>query len=65
MQSSLLQSEHKKPASQYVELRLPDGKLACRFDPIRGLLEVQSRGIKHYFDLTQVIQTIDNSKEVC
>lgn len=57
----LLQSSDKNTTQRYVELRLPDGKLACRFDPVRGLLEVQARGIKHYFDLTQVALSIDNN----
>lgn len=53
------------PSPQYIELRLPDGKIAGRFDPLRGVLEVQTRGVKHYFDLTQVVLTIDKSPELC
>lgn len=51
------------PSPQYADLRLPNGKLAGRYDPTRGLLEVQTGGIKHYFDLTQIVKAIDNKTD--
>lgn len=44
------------PSSQYIDLRLPGGRLAGRFDPARFVLEVKERGVIHYFDLTQVVE---------
>jgi len=41
---------------QWVELRQgnePTGKLLAKYDPKRGLLEIQQRGIKTLFDLTR------------
>lgn len=42
------------PKPQYKPLRLPDGTLAARYDPLRGVLEVKCQGMKYYFDLTQI-----------
>ena len=53
------------PSPQYADLRLPNGKLAGRYDPTRGLLEVQTGGIKHYFDLTQFVKPVDKINELC
>lgn len=54
------------PSPQYIELRFPDGTHSgARYDPIRGVLEVQKRGIKHVFDLSEVVQTIDKCKKLC
>lgn len=57
------------PSPQYIELKFVDGGLAARYDPVRGVLEVQRRGMKHYFDLAQlketVKKTVDNSPELC
>lgn len=51
---------------QYVDLRYPDGKLAAKYDPARGILEVQRNGTKFYFDLTLCkILTIEKAPEVC
>lgn len=57
------------PSPQYVELKFVDGGLAGRYDPVRGVLEVQRRGMKHYFDLTQirlsVKEAVDKSNNLC
>lgn len=55
------------PSPHYVDLRLPDGSLACRFDPIRLVLECQKRGVVVYFDLMQIItnKALDNNKTMC
>lgn len=38
---------------QYEDLRLPDGKHSgVRVDVARGVLEVQRKGVRYYFDLT-------------
>ena len=51
---------------QYVELRYPDGKLAAKYDPIRGILELQRQGVKFYFDLALLsMPAIEMPKEVC
>lgn len=53
-------------APQYVDLRYPDGKLAGRYDPARGILEIQRAGAKYYFDLTLCqILPLENKQEVC
>jgi hypothetical protein len=40
------------PQPQYKPLRLPDGTHSgvC-YDPLRGVLEIQRKGTKYYFDL--------------
>jgi hypothetical protein len=46
----------------YQAVRYPDGSLAFRYDPKRGMVEIQRRGQRFYFDLTIIIaETIDNS----
>jgi hypothetical protein len=35
----------------YVDLRFPDGKIAARYDPVRGILEMRHKGAMVYFDL--------------
>ena len=40
--------------SNWVELRTAQGKLACRFDPRRRLIEFVSRGHKTLFDLAEM-----------
>jgi hypothetical protein len=50
---------------QDIELPFPDGGIAGRFDPQRGILEVQRRGVKHYFDLAQLVQLIQNKASNC
>lgn len=37
----------------WIPLRDAGGKLLARYDPTRGLLEIQRRGIKTTFDLNQ------------
>lgn len=50
----------------YVELRFPDGKLAARYDPRRGILEIRNRGATIYFDLALCqIDHIDKPPETC
>lgn len=52
--------KEEKPQTQwqptYIDVRYPDGRLAFRYDPQRGVVELQKRGEKHYFDLTMVKQ---------
>ena len=50
------------PSSQYIELTYPDGFVAGRFDPTRGVLEIRRKGALHYFDLVQVAETIEQNK---
>lgn len=56
--------EQVLPPAQYEPLEFPDKKLAGRFDPVRGILEIQRAGIKYYFDLTQ-IKPIDKRNNLC
>ena len=63
-------SNHKSilPLARYEDLRLPDGSHSgVRVDAVRGILEVQKRGIRYYFDLTQIIVKcpIAADKELC
>lgn len=51
-------TNHKQvlPLARYEDLRLPDGTHSgVRVDVVRGILEVQRKGKRHYFDLTQII----------
>lgn len=42
-----------KPIAQYEPIYLPDGTHSgVRYDRIRGILEIQKKGVKHFFDLT-------------
>lgn len=54
----------RRHQSQYQDLRWPDGRLAARYDPARGMLEVQHRGDKCYFDLTQVLPIANGEQRV-
>jgi hypothetical protein len=53
--------------AQYTDLRTPDGALAGRYDPQRGVLEIKVNGSKYYFDLAMVYnagqRTSDTAKE--
>lgn len=51
------------PLPQYVDARYPDNKIAFRYDPLRGIIEIQRNGIRYYFDLT--ILAIENKSEMC
>jgi hypothetical protein len=43
------------PPAHYADLRLPDGSHSgVRVDALRGVIEIQRRGTKYYFDLTQI-----------
>jgi hypothetical protein len=54
------------PKPQYEILRLPDGRHSgARFDPVRGVLEIQYKGSKYLFDLAQIKEAIDEKKNVC
>lgn len=49
-------------ASPYVDVRYPDGWIAFRYDPKRGIVEIQRRGQKFYFDLAKILsESIDKS----
>ena len=53
-------------APKYIELRYPDGKLAARYDPGRGLLEMQKAGVKVLFDLAILSDSpIDFTPDSC
>lgn len=41
---------YRAPKAQFVPV-IRDGKLAFKFDPVRGLIEWQHRGEKHIIDL--------------
>ena len=46
---------NKKPRrSNWVELRTSEGKLACKYDPRRRLIEYVHRGRKTLFDLAEM-----------
>jgi hypothetical protein len=35
----------------FCAVKFPGGGLAFRYDPVRGIVEIQRRGVKHLFDL--------------
>ena len=41
-------------APEWVELRMPSGKLVGKYDPHRGLLQVRVRGEVQTFDLAEI-----------
>ena len=45
--------QQRRIRAAYVNVIL-DGRLAFRYDPWRGLVEVQHRGVKHVVDLAQI-----------
>ena len=54
------------PTPHYVELRYPDGKLAARYDPVRGILELRQRGATVYFDLAMLAnEVVEAPEETC
>ena len=57
------------PPAAYQDIRLPDGTHSgVRIDCARGILEIQRRGVKHYYDLVlmqPVEMTIDTDRELC
>ena len=44
---------HRRIRAAYVNVIL-DGRLAFRYDPLRGLVEWQHRGVRHVVDLAQI-----------
>lgn len=51
------------PAARYVDLRFADGShTGVRIDRARGVIEVQKRGRREYFDLVLII---DSGERVC
>jgi hypothetical protein len=44
----------QRPTSQFRDVHFPDGWLAFRYDVQRGIVEIQRRGQKHYFDLVTI-----------
>ena len=53
------------PTPHYIELRFTSGKLAARYDPVRGILELSERGVKQYFDLTLVELPVEKNEQSC
>jgi hypothetical protein len=49
---------------QYQDLKWSDGKLAGRYDPARGLLELQRRGATEVFDLAQILSIANGEQMV-
>lgn len=51
------------PAARYVDLRFADGShTGVRLDCARGVLEVQKRGRREYFDIALII---DSGERLC
>lgn len=46
-------TQARRIRAAYVNVIL-DGRLAFRYDPYRGLVEVQHRGVKHVVDLAAI-----------
>lgn len=44
------------PVPVWIDLRTEEGKLVARFDPCRGLLEVQEHWHKTTFDLAKMVK---------
>lgn len=47
------QPKYKAPKARFVPVVI-GGKLAFKFDPLRGLIEWQDRGEKHLIDLATI-----------
>lgn len=52
---------HTPRLTGYHTVRYPDGKIAFKIDFERGLVEIQKRNQKHYFDLVAMEKEIANS----
>ena len=56
------------PPAAYQDIRLPDGTHSgVRIDCARGILEIQRRGVRHYYDLVLMrpIEAIDTKEQSC
>ena len=49
-------NEYILPKSQFIPVVSQSGKLRFRFDPLRGLIEIQDRGVKEIFDLVVIAE---------
>lgn len=58
-------NEYRTPKAQYIPIVYPygpaKGRLAFKYDPIRGLIMLQMRGDRYMFDLTEVVKQLNNS----
>ena len=45
-------NQYQPPKPVFVPVTWQNGKLAFKFDPLRGLIELQERGVKQVFDLS-------------
>lgn len=45
---------HKNSKTHWIELRMTNGKLAGKFDPVNDLLEVKIRNETKVFDLAKI-----------
>ena len=52
-----------QPRPHWVELRTASGKLACKYDPARRLIEYVHRGEKTLFDLAEYDQAETEKNE--
>jgi hypothetical protein len=53
------------PSPNYVDVRYPDNKLAFRYDPKRGIIEVQRNSVRYYFDLTLLPLELESDEVFC
>lgn len=56
-------SNYKPPIARWVNV-VRHGRLLCRFDHIRGVLEIQNRGEMEVIDLASEVERHEQAKEV-
>lgn len=52
-----------QPASDYIDIRTPEGKLICRYSPSKTVLEWKHKGVLHYFDLAEIAMSYERTKQ--
>lgn len=55
----------KRRRARWIELRTASGKLACRYDPRRRLIEYVDGRQKTIFDLVEMDETLANEGKLC
>jgi len=56
-------TKYQTPIAKYISVVFSNGKLAFKFDPDRGLIEIQERGQREVFDLAQIAKSIEVTRE--
>ena len=53
-----MSNQYQPPKPIFLPVTWQNGKLAFKFDPVRGLIEMQERGVKQVFDLSALAEKV-------